>query len=315
MAEIRESIDMLPSFPPFLSTDQEVYSQGDIVWILTTDDFQVGYILGFAESPNGSSISAVVQYINGVEESFSLETSSIYDLSFTRRKDDTIDFYNRKTTQSGRIFPNGVTYVYGADGSMYARNGKAEFSVTSNGDVSISGQLLTEKAETKKVEIQKYEETLASKTSDIAGPSVENVSGKKTTNVAGSEESRVIGDVSSLIVGKESEVIANGRNTNIAFGGDTEILGAGNYLLTVVGGSATITTPLGSINLVAGTGTINLVTAGGISLATAGVINLVGRGLVAPPLPVIPGLGPFNCLPMCPIAMVPHSGNICGSPV
>lgn len=307
MVDIKEDITMLPYFSPFFMSDQQAYSEGDVVWLLTTDDFQVGYILGFAESPTGSTIGPVITFINDIEESLGLGKSSVYDLTFTRRQDDLIDFCNRSNKQSGRIYATGIVYVYGADGSLHMKSANNSVDISAAGEMTISGKLLKEKVNTEEIEAVKYTETLGSKESTVTGSSTENVSGNKYLSVVGSQDVKVLGNDSKTVTGKAKEILLQGQDTVVVAGGDTKNIAAGNFAISVGAGTATITTLLGSITLSA--------VAGGINLLCGGSIRLISTGITVSPLPVIPGIGPFNCLPMCPIAMVPHSGNVAGSPL
>ena len=105
MADIKET-DNLPDYPCFFSTEQFAYAQGDVVWVLCDEDFQIGYILGPCEPSIGSGYEPFLRRINDVEKMAQLPLSAPENLTFTQIMDVALDFYNRSNKQFNFIHTN-----------------------------------------------------------------------------------------------------------------------------------------------------------------------------------------------------------------
>lgn len=72
---------------------------------------------------------------------------------------------------------------------------------------------------------------------------------------------------------------------------------------------------LGGALLRVSTGVLDLKSSGVISIAALGVLDLQGTTTIfAPHIPVIPGPGPFNLIPVCPLTGIPHQSPFSATP-
>lgn len=303
-----EPLDQLPRYPSFLANDSRSYSAGDVVWVVCTTDFQIGYILGLAETPIGTENTAIFTQINATEEAAKLPKSKPEDISFAQRQPGILDFYNKGNKQSGRIYATGVIFLYGADGSFHTKQLNSYVKVTASGEISITGKMLNESVETSTLEVQNvYKEDLGSKEVSVLGTVKEEISGGHSSSIVGDDTNYVVGNVSQTVIGTATEVNAGGHDETIILGNHTEKILAGNYSLLIAAGNISLATALGTVNIGA-SGAINL--AAPLITLTAGMTKITGP-LTLPVGVVVPSYLPgLNCLPLCPLTGLPHGGQV-----
>ena len=311
MEDIAET-DLLPYYANFFGGEDSVYKKDDVVWALTTEDFQIGFILGYAQPVTGTNLRSILDEINEAEESAGYRKSSFSDLHITKMAGTSISFSNRETGQSGVIYPTRVVYLYGADGSFWVKNPGYVMYISANGDLRAEG---TTRSETfsGKVELNAptIEENTSGKYTNVTGSMKENISGSHQMVVAGNDSEYISGKKNTLIAqGKEETIGLEGETKNIVAGGSKTNIAAGSYSVTVLAGTASITTAAGVITLTGGGG-VTITSAVNISLnAPSLFLNTAllrfPSGVTAPsPVP-----GPAWALPFCLLTGVPHSGSI-----
>lgn len=301
--------EQLPKYPVFLADEQNSYSAGDVVWVICTEDFQIGYILGLAETPIGTKNSAVFLRINEVEKAADLKESAPADLCFEQRQSAIIDFYNKVNQQSGRIYKTGVIFIYGADGSFHMSQPNAAITITPKGEITVEGKTLTETVESDTKNVQNtYQEILGSKETSTVGTLKENVAGGRSLNVTADNTENIVGNDSKLVTGSKTETIGTGRTTTIASGNDGESILLGNYTVTILAGNIAMTTGTGTVNISAALGAINI-SAPLITLTSS--MTKINGPITLPTGVVVPSYIPgFNCIPVCPLTGLPHGGQI-----
>jgi hypothetical protein len=315
MLDIAES-ENLPIYTCFFKSAPIAYSPGDVVWAIVTEDFNIGYILDYAESVNGTPLDTILALVNDAETTANFPQTKVEELSVLRASQFTIEFENIYTRHCGIIYSNKTVMLYTSDGDIYLSNPTFSQVISKDGNVSIKGR-------------SSYTGMSGDITTESTGIITEK-SGSKTLevdsvykeNVGGNKQSAITGDVTSIVIGKEnnynagikSEVLAQGESKTILIGSSDTTIGAGNYTVTVAGGNISVGSPLiGTITIVPGLGvTINSTIA--INLV-APSIKLVSAGITSPTLPVIPNIlgGGMMCsIPFCPFSGFPHQGNVLG---
>lgn len=311
MEDINET-DLLPYYASFFGGEDLGYKKDDIVWALTTEDFQIGFILGFAQPVTGSVIKSFLDEINEAEEAAGYRKSSFSDLHIERMAGSSINFSNRETGQSGVIYPTRVVYLYGADGSFWVKNPGYAMYISAKGDLRAQGTTRSETFTGKvKLDAPTIEENTSGKYTNVTGSMKENISGSHQMVVAGNDAEYISGKKNTLIAqGKEETIGLEGETKKIIAGGSNTTIAAGGYSVTVLAGTANITTAAGVITLTAGGG-ITITSAVNISLTAPSLFLNTAllrfpSGVTAPsPVP-----GPACALPFCLLTGVPHSGSI-----
>jgi hypothetical protein len=265
-----EQTTFLPRYGHFFLETARNYQYGDIVWVLCSTDYQVGYILGIADQVGGSPIATLITKINSAESQFGMELSDIRSADILTVNDQFIDFTNLKYGHIGRITNSGAISMFASDGSIYMSNKGVVIKFLSNGSiqqtsktVEINAQTVTENSASHILKTQGY---------------IEEISGSKKENIGVSLSQSIGGDAAKTVAGDEN---------NITFKKKTETGGLG-YTIQVI-------LPLGSIDLNAFLGSINL----------NSIFLNAPLGFANP----FAGPGPFCAIPFCLLTGVPHTGR------
>jgi hypothetical protein len=266
-----ESTIYLPRYGSFFSESPRTYSSGDIVWVLCSTDYQVGYILGLAGTVGGSLIYSVLDRINSNEEKLEIPLSTIHTADITCVTDQFIDYSNKKYGHSGRLTKAGACNIFTSDGSVYlSSKSGAVIKLLADGGIQQTATDITTTAKS-------VVETSASHTLSTQGY-IEEVAGSKKEQIGVSLSQSIGGDVARTVAGDEN---------NLTFKKKTETAGLG-YTIQVV-------LPLGSIDLNALLGGINL----------NSIFLNAPLGFASP----FAGPGPFCTIPFCLLTGIPHTGR------
>jgi hypothetical protein len=156
--------DLLPNFPNFFVKDNIAYQPKDVVWLLTNDDYHIGFILGLKQPAAGEGLNPLIQIINSFEIDSNFEQSSYDKISIIRMSDESISFNNVQTGASGHIYNNRVFIFISEKGEIRVRNPGLDIVVSEKGEIKITGSTL--------------EENLSSENITISGISEEKVGSK-----------------------------------------------------------------------------------------------------------------------------------------
>lgn len=282
MEAMVENPTYLPRYGSFFLETQRLYDYGDIVWVLCSADYQVGYILGQAEASGGHSISSLLTRINDAEKQFGLDLSDIRSADITSATDQYIDFVNKTYGHTGRIMNSGAVTMIGKDGSIYVFSKGVTIKLLADGT-------LQEDAVTIEQNVKTIKEKSASHTIETQGY-IEQISGSKKESIGTSLCQSIGGDTARTVAGDESNTIFKSKK---------ETCGTG-YSMQVVVGNIDVTSIIGAINLKSLLG-INLQST---QIDLKAIKITTGMGMATPGTP-----GPFCSLPACLFAGAPHTSN------
>jgi hypothetical protein len=306
MANIAET-DLLPFYPNFFKHDHTAHQIDDTVWLLTNDDFHVGFILGQAQSASGDDISTFIQTINEAEQAAGLELSAYNQLDVIQYAGVSITFTNVVNGQIGTIYNNKTIIIYGADGSSWYSNPNLTIIASPFGDLSIQGNSKTEQFKDNTITTTNDSvETVGTKRIDSDGKMILTTGGTFEKHVSSSNTEYVGGDSNVNILGAKTENIVGGllggEKRNIVAGGSTTTVLEGDYNITVGAGAINLTSALpiniNSTEVSINTALLNLngeivnigLPTGVVSLKSLIVNNAFGQ-VLAPAAP--PGSGGF----------------------
>jgi hypothetical protein len=300
MKDILET-DLLPRFPNFFAKTNIAYSTDDNVWVLTNEDFTMGFILGLSQPAAGESLTSFIQLVNNAENSASFPTTAINEMIIERVGGKSFSYTNKNTGQFGTIYQNRLVQLVSQDGDIWLQNPSTIITITAKGDINIIGTSKTEEygADVNLKAAQSFED-LASKRVETSGSNVTSASGNIQSVTSASRMDHTAGDSEEFVAKVKKESYGLGKDTKIVSGGDQETILTGDFQITVALGQITMTATAG----------MNLTTLGSLSL-TALSTTLVSptttfpSGLVAPT-----GAGPFCAIPVCPFSGIPHLGNV-----
>lgn len=298
MADIKEK-DLLPDYPCFLQTDQNGYVEGDVVWVICDDDFQIGYILGICEPSIGSGIEPILRRINDAEKKANVPLSSPVNLSFHQVMDVAIDFYNRSTKQCGRILTNGTIIIFGNDSSIFIQNPRATILLTKEGTISIKAQDIEQEIKNMDLKAAEVTEVLNKLSTTVDGNAKLSVGGTYQVSAGANRVESTLGAHDTTVIGVKRETIGQGERKRIVLGGSSTLAVAGDIELKTLAGSTHVESAL-EVKITGTTVTIS-----------GGIVNLKGQMITTPVGSVIPSYvpGPFCALPVCPLTGLPHTGS------
>jgi len=288
-----EDTTLLPLYPNFFYAFNFTYAPNDTVWVLCSDDYETGFILGRDQPPtSGIPVDTEMSQIQDLETTLGVSNSSASDITILRFSNASFHFENSVTGTSGIIYNTGASTIFGSDGSWLFKPttasdaNKGGFSVQgdSQGSVTIQGRVQSE--------------TWSSENKVVKGSSAERVGEKvlksdqgvllsasgKMSLISGTQDIGVTGDRQALIVGKDSEAIGTGKEVNVA---------TGEYKITVAVGG------------------ITLQSSAPLSLTSATAINITAPLVKTPAGFVAPtGSGGLCGLPFCLFTGAPQTGNV-----
>jgi len=311
-----QEIKLLPEFPSFFKNHVETYNKGDVVWVLHTDDFHAGYVLGLCESSEGSNLTPLIDRVNELLKKYSQPLSRIQNLSFNIVDEAFLDFSDKQTLISGRISTTGASVIYGKNGSILINSFLAKLHMDEKGNLAIedTDEIHTVK-ETYSVEANSVIENVSKREINVTESNKEFISGDNTKTVVGNNQEAYTRDSTSLYLSKKKETIGMGSSHMIVTGGEDTTVVAGNYVIKTLAGKVQILSG-GGLNIVAGPGGLNIISAGKISLTTPNLdinalsLTLKAFAIKAPNGFTAPtGSGPFCALPVCLFTGIPHVGN------
>lgn len=311
-----EEINLLPEYPSFFKNHIEVYNIKDVVWVLHSNDFKIGYVLGLCENPNGRDLSSFLEKIQEVENKFKLPLSDIKNITFSNISEAFIEFSDEKTLISGRISSTGSSIIYGHDGSLMINSFLASVKLKEDGTVDITDMNETHTVEKEyTLKSSKIEEEAVSREINITEKNKEYFGGDNIKTVVGNNQEAYTKDSTALFLGKKKETIGLGENKTIIAGGADITIIAGDYNIKTLAGNLQITTAAG-IKIIAGLTGLKIISGGTVEL-TAPTLNINALSIALKTLAIqapngvaIPsGSGPFCALPICLFTGVPHVGN------
>lgn len=299
MADMQET-DNLPDYPCFFTSEQYAYAQGDNVWVICDEDFQIGYILGLCEPSIGSGYEPFIRRINDVEKMAQLPLSGPGNLTFTQTMDVALDFYNRSNKQCGRILSNGTVMVHGFDGSIYVKNPQAAIMLSKEGNVTIKSKILDQEVTNMNIKSTEVQEAFNTLATTVDGNAKMSVGGTYQIISGGNRTESTLGTQDSTVIGTKRETIGQGERKRIVAGGSST--------LAIVGDIDTKTLA-GSINQEA---SVEIKLTAGLVTILGGTISLKGRVITAPVGAAFGSYispGPFCAIPVCPFSGLPHTGT------
>lgn len=300
MADIQEE-ELLPWYPNFFTGSYKPFFVGDAVWVLCSEDYQVGYILGMANSPAGEGILGIIAQVNGIEAEEGLEQSSYETLSIEVFSKSFFSFANRLTGVRGVVYSNNSYYIMSPSGEFYMHSAAFTGRVNSRGDLSLSGRSRTDQFKNIKEESTTSEEETVTKKLKVSGNLTEAVSGSRQLTVAGNQSRLMAGNDTTMVAKKKEETVGSGESKKVITGG---------YKLTVLQGNINLTTAVGGMSIQA-SGKVEISSGAPISLTSLSQVEVNAPTVKVPAGSVIPtGKGPFCALPTCLFTGAPHVGNI-----
>lgn len=299
MKDIKET-NLLPRFPNFFIQTNTGYSTDDKVWVLTNDDFTIGFILGLSQPAAGESLTSFIQLINNAENSAKFPTTGVNQIIIERVGGKSFSYTNKDTGQFGTIYQNRLVQLVSQDGDIWLQNPSTVITVTSKGDINIVGTSKSEQysADVNLKAAQSFED-LSSKRIETSGSNVVTASGNIQSVTSASRMEHTAGDSEEFVAKSKKQSYGLGRDTKIVAGGDQETILTGDYQITVVLGKITLTAVAG----------ISITTVGPLDITALSTtlkspITTFPSGLVAPT-----GAGGFCALPVCAFTGIPHVGN------
>ena len=300
MSEIQES-NLLPYYPNFFAKDNIAYIPNDEVWVMCSPDFKVGFVIGLCQPPAGEDLTSFIQLVNSAEITAGFELSGVDELYIGRVSGTSFTFENINNGQSGTIYQNKLVILTSQYGDIWIQNPVAKISVSKRGDISIAGKSKKEKYSGEvSTTSSSITEITGSKRTEAAGNILNSASGTLQNVTSSDRFDHSAGDAEELVAKKKKETYGLGKETTIVGGNNSDLILAGNYEITVAAGQVKITAGLGA----------SITSAGPIAITSLTNIKISATTITVPPGVVAPGLGPFNCLPICPIIGIPHSGNV-----
>ena len=299
MTDINE-MDNLPDYPCFFSSEQYAYAQGDYVWAICDEDFQIGYILGLCEPSIGSGYEPFIRRINDVEKMAQLPLSGPGNLTFTQTLDVALDFYNRANKQSGRILANGTVMVHGFDGSIYVKNPQATIMLSKEGNVTIRSKILDQEVTNMNIKSTEVQEAFNTLSTTVDGNAKVSVGGTYQIISGGNRTESTLGTQDSTIIGTKRETIGEGERKRIITGGSSTLAVVGNIESKAMAGS------------IKEEASIEIKLSAGVVTILGGTINLKGQAIVGPAGIALGSYipGPFCSIAVCPFSGLPHTGSI-----
>jgi hypothetical protein len=308
MQDILET-NLLPYYPSFLRTYIEAYENNDIVWVLHTEDFQIGYVIGLSESSKGRDLKPLLDQINEIETKFKFALSDIKNITFTIAKGAYLDFSNNLTGVSGRINKSGSTLLFGEDGNIYISSLASSIMMEENGDMNIKN--INEIHETDKNFVVNANEIIeVSKTRIMNSESkIDTISGDSKRTVMGSNQEAFAKNSTQYFLSKKEEIVGLGSKKQIMTGGESIQIVQGDYEVLVALGKINLNSALG-VNITAGATGLKIVSAGPVDI-TSSALNIKSPLIKFPSGVSAPsGSGPFCALPVCLFTGAPHVGNV-----
>lgn len=300
MDDISEN-ELLPWYPTFFSDHQESFKVGDVVWIVVSEDFKVGFIVGKAQIPAGESISDLITDINTLEEECGFPRSTYSAISIDFVRDGILEFHNIYTGSKGIIYNNRTYLFFGENGTVVFKNPSVSGRINPTGEITLIGK--SKKEEFTSVEEKSVEKIVESSSlkNNIIGNVIEDIGGSKQISVGSNEVESVAGD-KKVFVGKSVE-----ETTGL---GESKTIVLGDYKITVLSGNISLSTVIGEVSIHS-TGKISFNSLQKVSITAPYVevsspfVKFPG-GQTSPD----PGLkGPFCALPNCLFTGAPHTGN------
>jgi hypothetical protein len=293
---------LLPQFSNFFVNNNIAYQPNDVVWLLTNDDYHIGFILGLKQPEAGEGLNPLIQMINSFESDNKFSISSYSEISISRLSDQSIQFTNVITGCSGFIYNNRVFIYINNNGEIRVKNPGLNMIVSERGEIKITGKSLSEILSSKEINITTSStETVGSKTIKSNGMLKLSSSGDYQ-RITGSNSTDYTALDHNILIGKhKNETIGLGSTKKIVAVGESTTVLAGAYSITVALGTISLTTGAGSISLNSG---LTLSLNAGVMLSVVAPITKFPSGVVAPT-----GSGPFCSLPFCLFSGAPHVGS------
>jgi hypothetical protein len=310
-----EETNLLPAYPSFFFNSIEVYANGDKVWCLHTEDFQVGYVLGLCENSEGRNLTSFFNKVLALEEKFGLKKSKISNLYFQIHDGVLLDFIDKENDINGRLTTNGSSFLFTSDGSIYLDAGASSLHLNKNGEIDIDSENeIHDVDQSYEIKANRIEETTNIKRSNIAGDKIEIVSGSSSTSVLGNNQESYTKDSSVTYVTKKKELIGTGADSKVISGGSKTTILAGDYSVTLATGNMTLTSALGSMKLIVGPKGLEIISAGNVKITTPTSITLQASKIDLKSLSLksatsVVGGGAFCKLPFCLFTGAPHTTN------
>lgn len=250
---------ILPYYPTFFANDQYAYSTGETVWVVCDPDFNVGFIVGLASTPDGESTESLVGMIYEAQDKFGYPRSAVNDLTVNKMSDNAFMFTDTSTGIVSHVYNNSTVYLYGEDGSINITNGsKFSVSISQDGTINMKG---------------------GSSTSYLSGDETAIVEGKSTEKVG----LKYIDATSNITMNSGGDVSIHSSSLNLhsattrdsfVGGGIKETVGIGGISRTVVGGGIKDSVLVGDYDITVGAGGLNVHSGGGIKLSSPTIITI-----------------------------------------
>jgi len=304
-------IDQLPRFPNFFKNTQSAYNVGDYVWVLTVEDFQVGFILGPAEITDGSrEVVNAISLIQEAETNAGFKLSRYNNLSFIVKANDAIEFTDKALGISGMVYSNKLVMMHDSDGTLVVQNRKMKINFTNKGEMIVTGTLGDFEVDSMTINSGSHTETHESYDSKTHGSVGVRAGGTYQVTASGDMSMATLAARNDFTTTTKTEVIGLGEVKTIVAGGSATTVTAGAYALTVAAGALALTAGAGVVTITAG-GAITL-TAPAITVSTS-ALYVTSNFLKFPNGATTPnagGPGPFCGLPFCLFTGVPHTAAV-----
>jgi len=293
MSDIPEDQEnLLPVYPNFFRGDNKAYQKDDIVWVVCSEDFQIGFILGIAQPPKGEGMLGFFTLINTAETEAGepFVASGTNDITVKAISGSFILYSNDRRGQSGQIYNNKTVVLFAGDGTIWVKNPGMTFRASKSGHISIKGKTLVQ--DFSNIETTAINNKLKATAMTIDTDGAYNLEVGSAYSLTANKKSETIeANDDSVVLGKSTEIITGGKKTTVANGGISSTVVLGDYNIEVAAGKVSITT------------------GGGIDLISALPINLISPMLnVKAPITNLPAnpLSGFCTLPVCLLTGVLH---------
>lgn len=286
MADITDTAEsngdlMLPRYPSFYGHTDYAYQIGDMVWITCTQDFQVGYILGYFQPYAGENISSFLAKFNALESMAGLELSNVGGLAVTRLSDSCITMTSIVSGTTLQMYSSDVYYLYCSDGSIYMASAKTMTHISKDGDINIWGNSVQE----------------------TYTDSINTIARGKVTEDFGSQYTSTVGSTTINSGGSFGVTATSGISMNAPFGGYNSLV-LGNRTESC-GGTNIVNSGLGEYHQIAAGAFTVTVAAGGVSIFSTGPIAFTSTSLISLAAPLVTITAGLLSMISCPIIQLP----------
>jgi len=128
----------LPWFPPFFKTQAILARAGELVWVVTNEQFTLGYVMGFVSSitwfSDYDTQSVQQDFLNQIDSALVSLEGQLFNFNntiITYWDNNSIHFIDRSTSAVTIAFKTGVIHRVASEG-IAIRCGRSKFKITAD---------------------------------------------------------------------------------------------------------------------------------------------------------------------------------------